>query len=94
LEQKLVASEQKLEQKLVASEQKLEQKLVASEQRVVTEIGKFIEENILTVLEEKATSAEVNRLQNSLDKFGDKVIVLENRVDKLEGKSPVSPPVA
>ena len=57
----------------------IDEKLVASEQRLSSEIGKFIEENILTALEEKATSAEVNRLQNSLDRFG----------DKLESKSPV-----
>ncbi|MBI4035365.1 hypothetical protein HY383_00290 [Candidatus Daviesbacteria bacterium] len=79
IDEKLKASESrmdnKLDEKLKASESRMDNKLKASESRIISEIGKFMEDNLFPVIEEKADKTDIDRIERKLDN----VIVTELR---------------
>lgn len=80
-----------IKQLLNENNQIFDYKLKASESRVLGEIGKFISDNLLPALDEKADKTDVARLEarfdqleGKVDRFIDKSQDHENRIKAIE----------
>jgi outer membrane translocation and assembly module TamA len=62
----ILNSEKKLIGKILNSENKLRGEIQVSEQRVISETGKFIEDQIITQLEVKADKKDVRQIKKHL----------------------------
>ncbi len=58
--------------------------VVASEQRVINEVGKFLEDQVLTEIDKKADKTDIDRLERKLDLHSAKVVDFETRLTDIE----------
>lgn len=62
----------------------LDKKLKASEKKVIGEIGKFIEDQLFPMIEEKADKSDIDRIERKLDKVLDTGLDHEGRIKAIE----------
>lgn len=62
----------------------LDEKLAASEKRVIGEVGKFIEDHLFPMIEEKADKSDIDRIERKLDRVIDTGLDHENRIKTIE----------
>lgn len=93
-----------LKRRLAESEQRLKEEMATSDNRVMAETGKFIEDEILTVLDShtkilNSHTATLNSHTTALKQIltndehhKDDIIKLDKRVHKLEDQAGIVPP--
>lgn len=78
IDEALVKIRTAVKDEVLASEQRMrlviKDEVVTSEKRVLNEIGKFMEDQLIPQLEEKADKADIERLERKFDHFSAKVI--------------------
>ena len=62
----------------------LDEKLAASEKRVIGEVGKFIEDNLFPMIEEKADKTDIDRIERKLDRAIDSGLDHESKIKTIE----------
>jgi hypothetical protein len=62
----------------------LDEKLAASEKRVIGEVGKFIEDHLFPMIEEKADKTDIDRIERKLDRAIDTGLDHESRIKTIE----------
>ena len=62
----------------------LDKKLAASEKRVIGEIGKFMEDNLFPMIDEKADKTDIDRIERKLDRAIDTGLDHESRIKAIE----------
>lgn len=74
--------------KISASENRIvgliDEKIIASEKRILGGIGKFMAEEILPQIDDKADKTDIDRLERKIDKILDKEIDQERRIEAIE----------
>lgn len=80
----LAASEKRLEGKLEASEKRLVGEINKSEKKVLGEVGKFVTDELLPAIDEKADKADIERLERKIDLLGDKNAEFNSRITQIE----------
>lgn len=73
-----------INEKLDNLSESLDEKFAAAEKRVLGEIGKFVEDEILPAIDEKADKADIDRIERKLDNFGARVMEHGQRLDTIE----------
>lgn len=73
-----------VDERVTASEKRLEQKIKASEEKMISEVAKFISNDILPQLDEKADKSDIERLERKLDRALDMSIDHESRIKNIE----------
>lgn len=73
-----------VDERVTASERKLEQKIKASEEKIISEVAKFISDDILPQIDEKADKTDIERLERKLDRSLDMSIDHESRIKEIE----------
>lgn len=62
----------------------LDEKLAASEKRVIGEVGKFIEDHLFPLIEEKADKSDIDRIERKLDRVIDTGLDHGNRIKTIK----------
>lgn len=62
----------------------IKEEIVASENRVIQGILEFFRDHVMPVIDENAGKTDVERIERKLDRYIDKTIDLESRVDDIE----------
>lgn len=62
----------------------LDEKLEASEKRIIGELGKFMEDYLFPMIEEKADKTDIDRIERKLDRAIDTGIDHGNRIKAIE----------
>lgn len=62
------SAEQRLRTEL-ASKEDLETTVTSAEQRIVGEIGKFLEDHLLPIIDQKADKTDIDRIERKLNSF-------------------------
>lgn len=75
----------------------VKEEVVASEKRVMTEVGNFIEDKVLTVLEAHtklldSNSKALKQIISNTENISDDTVKLDKRVTKVEGHLGITPP--
>ena len=83
VDEKLVASEERLRNEIAGSGKILRGEIVESEKRVVSGIVDFISDHLMPLIDEKADRTDIDRLERKLDFYVDKTIDLKSRVDDI-----------
>ncbi len=73
-----------IKQIVSASEKRLLREADKRERRMVTEIGEFIENNVISRLDEKANKTGIDRLEGKIDRLTDDVLDHKRRIEKIE----------
>lgn len=73
-----------LKEEIAASEKRLLDEIGNSEKRVLGEMGKFVEDELLPAIEEKADKTDIDRIERKLDYFGARVLEHGHRLDTIE----------
>jgi len=77
-----------VKEEVSASEKRLEKRLSEeigkSEKRVLGEIGKFVEDQLLPLIEEKADKSDIDRLERKIDHITGKVSEHDVRITRIE----------
>lgn len=66
------------------------EEVTSSEERVLRDIGKFMEDRLFPMIEEKADKTDINRLERRFDDFTGKVAALSTRTSNIEATSTVA----
>ncbi|MBI3486238.1 hypothetical protein HY025_04865 [Candidatus Daviesbacteria bacterium] len=62
----------------------IDDRLDSTEQRILTEIGTFVEDQILPAIDAKADKSDIDRLERKLDHFAAQVTDHNQRLNDLE----------
>ena len=62
----------------------IKEDITASAQMVMSEVGKFIEDNLFPMLEEKADKTDIERLERKIDRLTDVNLDHEHRIKAIE----------
>ena len=77
IDEKISASEKRLDQKI-------DQRITVSEEKIINAVSKFISEDVLTQLDEKADKADIERLERKIDRCLDMNVDHESRIKDIE----------
>lgn len=84
IREEIASTEQRLEKRITTTEQRLRKDIISTEQRIIGEVGKFVEDQLLSQLEEKADKADIGRLERKFDHFASGVNDHDNRLSNIE----------
>ncbi|MBI2021816.1 hypothetical protein HYS93_02975 [Candidatus Daviesbacteria bacterium] len=62
----------------------MDDKLTSSEQRILTEIGKFVEDQLLPAIEAKADKSDIDRLERKIDTISAQEMDQNQRLNTIE----------
>lgn len=80
----LVAINKRLDEKLAAFEERLKKHTTESVKQLSADVGDFIGENLLPMIEEKADKSDIDRLERKLDRVIDTSIDYGSRIKDIE----------
>lgn len=68
-----------------AAEKRLQAQIESSGTKILTEVGNFISDQVLTQLEEKADKSDIERLERKMDKVSEKVLQHDQDIHEIKG---------
>lgn len=89
IDQRISVSEQKI---MKALDEKLDERITVSEKKIIKEIADFIDNHLLTQIDEKVEKHVTERLDNRVDHLAVQVNKYEGRLKKLEVSSNMASP--
>lgn len=82
--EQIAASEERFDKKLAALEDRLKKHTTESVKQLSDDVGNFIGENLIPMIEEKADKSDIDRLERKLDRILDTSIDHDSRIKDIE----------